>query len=236
MGDSDDPQVFIETFHATALACQLPEAEWVPWLLPTLSVKAQTAALSLPPASRGNFHNVCHTVPPLMFSGQSADRKGAAVRLGTEAAGCSHEMATAWTLGGGDLHVVTHRVGAVCEGAAWGQCAWVRCHRPTSLEAVVTLAEDHLAAGAEEAEWGRQPTCHWPPVPVPQRKLPVPAATERTLAWSPTNPFVALCPSQIPEAPSAASKPRRTAQTLGQECWKCGWQGHLRWDCPVMEV
>lgn len=64
-----------------------------------------------------NFHNVCHTVPPLMFSGQPADRKGAAVRLGTEAAGCSHEMATAWTLGGGDLHVVTHRVGAVCEGA-----------------------------------------------------------------------------------------------------------------------
>lgn len=179
MGDSDDPQVFIETFHAMALACQLPEAEWVLWLLPLLSVKAQTAALSLPPASRGNFHNVCHTVPPLLFSGQPADRKGVAIRLGTEAAGCSHEMATAWTLGGGYLHVVPHRVGAVCEAAAWGQCTWVRCHQPTSLEAV-TLAEDHLAAGAEEAERGGQPTCRWPPVRMPQRKLPVPTVTKRT--------------------------------------------------------
>lgn len=43
MGDSDDPQVFIETFHATVLACQLPEAEWVPWLLPTLSTFTMSA-------------------------------------------------------------------------------------------------------------------------------------------------------------------------------------------------
>uniref|UniRef100_A0A669B7F8 Integrase catalytic domain-containing protein n=1 Tax=Oreochromis niloticus TaxID=8128 RepID=A0A669B7F8_ORENI len=35
---------------------------------------------------------------------------------------------------------------------------------------------------------------------------------------------------------SAAPEPRRAAQTPGQECWKCGQLGHLRRDCPLMEV
>lgn len=62
MSDGEDPLIFIETFQATALACQWPEEEWAPRLLPLLSGEAQTAALSLPPASRSLFFNVCKAV------------------------------------------------------------------------------------------------------------------------------------------------------------------------------
>lgn len=151
-----------------------------------------------------------------MFSGQPDDRKGAAICLGTEAAGCSPEMATAWTLGGGDLHVVIHRVGAVCEGAAWGHCAWVRCHQPTSLEAVVTLAEDHLAAGAEETERGDHPTCRWLPVPVPQRKLPVPAVTERTVQTCP--PFLLWIDSLYRVSRDTRAEEEHTQLLMPQSC------------------
>lgn len=38
-------------------ACQCPTAEWAPWLL-LLSGNAQTATLSLPPASPGTFGDI----------------------------------------------------------------------------------------------------------------------------------------------------------------------------------
>lgn len=37
---------------------------------------------------------------------------------------------------------------------------WVRCHQSASLEATVTLAEDHLAARTEAAEIHSQPGDH----------------------------------------------------------------------------
>lgn len=62
MGDGDDPLVFLETFGATAEACQWPQVEWAPRLLPLLSGEAQTVALSLPPTSRGSFQDVTRAV------------------------------------------------------------------------------------------------------------------------------------------------------------------------------
>lgn len=34
----------------------------------------------------------------------------------------------------------------------------------------------------------------------------------------------------------AACEPQRVEQTPGQECWKFRQPGHLRRDCPLMEV
>lgn len=48
----NDPQIFLETFQATAKVCQWSPAEWAPWLLQLLLLlgEAPTAALSLPSA------------------------------------------------------------------------------------------------------------------------------------------------------------------------------------------
>lgn len=45
MGDGDNPQVFLEAFRATAEVCQWPQAEWVLWLIPLLSLETQTGQL-----------------------------------------------------------------------------------------------------------------------------------------------------------------------------------------------
>lgn len=48
----NDPQIFLETFQATAKACQWSPAEWALWLLQLLLLlgEAPTVALSLPSA------------------------------------------------------------------------------------------------------------------------------------------------------------------------------------------
>lgn len=45
---------------------------------------------------------------------------------------------------------------------------WVRCHRPASLEIVVTLVEDHLVAKAEEPGGGSQTPSKQAPVTAPR--------------------------------------------------------------------
>lgn len=62
------------------------------------------------------------------------------------------------------------------------------------------------------------------------------AAAERNTRWSSRNPFLPLLPAGTPVAAGAALEPRGAAQTPGPECWKCGWPGHLRRECLLMEV
>ncbi|XP_076743966.1 uncharacterized protein LOC143419988 [Maylandia zebra] len=246
MGDGDDPQIFLETFRATAEACQWPREEWAPRLLPLLSGEAQTAALSLPPASRSSFPDVSRAVVDrLGLTAEDHRRRFRACRLATTDrpfpwARQLRDAAVRWLQPGaseGETKLVDKVVlEQFTEGLPAETARWVRCHRPASLEVAVTLAEDHLAAGAgEPGDAGRRPNKQ-APVPAPRRRVPAPGQAERLPALSPTNPFAALVPSRGAERSGAAPEPRRAAQTPGPECWKCGQPGHLRRDCPLMEV
>lgn len=75
---------------------------------------------------------------------------------GAGAAGWGHHIAAAPSTAGDyapdqrdhDTHVFLEAIQATTEGAL--MIRWVRFHRPTSLEAEVTLVEDHLAVGQRE--------------------------------------------------------------------------------------
>lgn len=61
------------------------------------------------------------------------------------------------------------------EGLPVDTAWWVRCHRPTSVEVAVTLAEDHLAARVERPERVSQPPGRQVPMPAQRRRIPVPS-------------------------------------------------------------
>ncbi|XP_077950121.1 uncharacterized protein LOC144389435 [Gasterosteus aculeatus] len=49
-------------------------------------------------------------------------------------------------------------------------------------------------------------------------------------------PFPPARDPLAPGNPGALSNPQRGSQAPGQECWRCGQLGHLRRECPLMEV
>ena len=69
MAVHDDPQTFMEMFEAMAVACGWPGAEWAVRLLPLLSRDAQTAALSLPAPSQGQYGEIKRAVLDRLGSG-----------------------------------------------------------------------------------------------------------------------------------------------------------------------
>lgn len=101
---------------------------------------------------------------------------------------------------------------------SWG-AHWVRCHRPADLTAVVTLAEDHLAAnpGPSREEPQRSDRVLLPrlPVAVTQRRDGGPVGTEQAAGWSPRNLF-------RPLLPAGATGSRKDAGAGMLEVWVTG--------------
>lgn len=80
---------------------------------------------------------------------------------------------------------------------------WVCCQWPASLEAAVTLAEDHLPSRAEGLERVSQPLNRQGPVQGPRLGIPAPVPVERTLVLRATNRF--FSPVLSPQGPDTAS-------------------------------
>ncbi|XP_077948365.1 uncharacterized protein LOC144388950 [Gasterosteus aculeatus] len=142
MTGDDDVQSFLETFEAEA--CGWPAGEWPVRLLPLLTGEAQIAAMGLPPD-----WGCCRKTT----GGDSAFGQ----RL--------RDAATRWLQpdGAGGVQGVLTRVvlEQFGEGLPARTAAWVQCHRPTTLEAAITLAEDHLAVHPNGHVTGRIRQC-WP--------------------------------------------------------------------------
>ena len=193
MTTEDDAQAFLEAIEVAAEACHWPREEWVVRLLPLLSGEAQQAAHSLPPSARGVYHNVRKAV--LDRTGYSPeeqrrrfrdlgmadeDRPFAYAQRLTDLAG-RWLQPEIWSAAGVMEQVVLERFVA---GLPAATATWVSCHRPSSLIAVVTLAEDHMVHCPAPPRGEKPEPAPW------QKFLPRAAATAtaRGPAANPPNP------------------------------------------------
>ena len=240
MSAEDDAQAFLEAFEVAAEACHWPRDEWVVRLLPLLSGEAQQAAHSLPPSARGVYQNLRKAVLDRTgYSPEEQRRRFRDLGMAEEDRPFAYaqrltDLARRWlqpeirSAAGVVEQVVLERF---VTGLPAATATWVRCHRPSSLSAAVTLAEDHLVH------------CPTPPrgvkpEPAPRRKfLPraAAAATAQGHSANPPNPSPRWF-SQTPGSMTVRPKPQGVPQTSGPECWRCGQLGHWRRECPLMEV
>ncbi|KAM9751628.1 uncharacterized protein ACNS7B_008424 [Menidia menidia] len=248
LAERDDPQSYLDMFEATASACGWPEEEWAVRLLPLLSGEAQTAALGLPAASRGRFPEVRRAVlDRLGFSPEDQRRRFREAQLGPDGrpfgfAQQLRDAATRWLQPGeaaGEQRLVETVVQEqFVAGLPAATSGWVRCHRPADLAAAVALAEDHLAVVSLRQTPGGEPSA--PPTPAPRRRsAPAPSPRAPTTARTfpaPRSRCSAPPQVQVPAATGTAPHPQGVPQAAGQACWRCGRPGHLRRECPLMEV
>ena len=174
MSADDDAQAFLEAFEVAAEACHWPREEWVVHLLPLLLGEAQQAAHSLPPSARAHYVNIRKAVLDRTgYSPEEQRRRFRELVLATGDRPFAYaqrltDLARRWlqpeirSAAGVVEQVVLERF---LGGLPTATAAWVRCHRPSSLEVAVTLAEDHLVQHPAHTQ-GKKPE------PAPRRRLP----------------------------------------------------------------
>ena len=249
----DNPQSFLNMFESTAEACGWPAAEWNVQLLPLLLGEAQTAAHGLPATAQQGFQAVRKAIlDQLGFSPEDHSHRFRTIRLGAAGRPFTftqqlRDTATRWLQPGeaASKGQMLEKIMLVqfIEGLPTGTSESVRCHRPPDLAAVVTLVEDHLTVhdksqpleGQPAAPDHPTPAVCWKVVPLPMAPGPRPTFT-RPSSTPHSNPPYASAPSQVPAAAATALDPQGVPQAPGQECWRCGWPGHFRRECPLMEV
>ncbi|XP_056271048.1 uncharacterized protein LOC130194181 [Pseudoliparis swirei] len=220
MTAGDDPQSFLETFETVAEACGWPAGEWAIRLLPLLTGEAQTAALGLPPAARQSYVDMRKAVMDrLGLTPEDHRRRFREATMGPDDRPFAYaqrlrDAATRWlqpgSTEGAQAVVEKAVVERFMEGLPTRTAEWVRCHGPTSLEAAITRAEDHLAVHPG----GQGDSARAPARPMRALTQPIPA---------PVNTGTLPNPQVVPQTP-------------GQACWRCRQPGHIRRECPLMEV
>ncbi|KAI7796732.1 hypothetical protein IRJ41_005254, partial [Triplophysa rosa] len=153
MGPEDDPEAFLDLFEKTAETSGWPPEDWARRLLPLLSGEAQLAARPLPVQNLLVFDDLKRAI--LQRVGRSPEEHRQRFRsLGLGESGrpfvMAHQLRDScrkWLLAGkGDVEDIIDRVVLEQFIARLPKrtAEWVQCHRPTSLDAAIHLAEDQM--------------------------------------------------------------------------------------------
>ncbi len=270
MGPQDDPEAFLDLFEKTAEACGWPQMNWPVRLIPLLSGEAQLAAQQLPVQNLLVYDDLKRAI--LQRVGRNPEQhrqRFRSLELGENGRPfvMAHQLRDAcrrWLLAGeSDVDQIIDRV--VLEQfiarLPTKTAQWVQCHRPTSLDLAIQLAEDQMAAchGVGESlpsvSLSLPPSSAFPPPSfLPRSRAGVlPRAQPRWRGGpAPESAAVRAHASEAGSAsPSSAlfpvppGSPRqflgplpatRVAGKPGPACWRCGDPGHFIDRCPVMEV
>ncbi|XP_057183752.1 uncharacterized protein LOC130550329 [Triplophysa rosa] len=269
MGPQDDPEAFLDLYERAAETSEWPREQWALRLIPLLSGEAQVAAQQLPPENLLVYAELRRAI--LQRVGRSPEEHRQRFRsLGLAETGRPYLLAQQlrdscrrWLMAeGSDVEKVIDKV--VLE--QFTTClprktaGWVQCHRPTSLESAIQLAEDHMVACPGVGDPLPAASLSTPPpirpVPAPRTRPPGPlrgpprgrggygpgsADEGGAMTGRPTG-------SSTPGSrftPAAPSSPRQTptpfpaagaAGRPGPACWRCGDPDHFVNRCPLMEV
>ncbi len=155
MGPQDDPEAFLDLFEKTAEACGWPQVNWPVRLIPLLSGEAQLAAQQLPVQNLLVYDDLKRAI--LQRVGRNPEQhrqRFRSLELGENGRPfvMAHQLRDAcrrWLLAGeGDVDQIIDRVVLEQFIARLPKktAQWVQCHRPTSLDLAIQLAEDQMAA------------------------------------------------------------------------------------------
>ncbi|XP_067246917.1 uncharacterized protein [Chanodichthys erythropterus] len=155
MGPQDDPEAFLDLFEKAAEVSGWPRDQWPMRLVPLLSGESQVAAQQLPVQNLLVFNDLKRAI--LQRGGrypQQHRQRFRSLELGEAGrpfvlAQQLRDSCRKWLMAdGGDAEQMIDRV--VLEQFTTRlpkkTAEWVQCHRPTSLDSAIQLAEDHLVA------------------------------------------------------------------------------------------
>ncbi|XP_016091013.1 SCAN domain-containing protein 3-like [Sinocyclocheilus grahami] len=155
MGPQDDPEVFLDLFERSAEAGGWPEEDWPVRLIPLLSGEAQVAAQQLPVQNLLVYQDLKRAI--LQRVGRSPEQHRQRFRsLDLGEGGRPFVMVQQlrdacrrWLMANtSDVEEVIDRVVLEQFVARLPRktAQWVQCHRPTSLNQAIQLAEDQMVA------------------------------------------------------------------------------------------
>ncbi|XDV22023.1 hypothetical protein PO909_026998 [Leuciscus waleckii] len=155
MGPQDDPEAFLDLFERSAEDQGWPSADWPMWLIPLLSGEAQVAAHQLPVQNLLVYKDLKCAI--LQRVGRTPEQHRQRFRtLGLEESGRPFILAQQlrdscrkWLMvDGSDVEEIIDRVVLEQFVARLPRktAQWVQCHRPTSLNQAIQLAEDQMVA------------------------------------------------------------------------------------------
>ncbi|KAK9959353.1 hypothetical protein ABG768_009481 [Culter alburnus] len=264
MGPCDDPEAFLDLFERSAEASGWPRDQWSMRLVPLLSGESQVAAQQLPAENLLVFDDLRRAI--VQRVGRTPEQHRQRFRsldLGESGrpfvlAQQLRDSCRKWLLAeGSDVDLVIDHV--VLEQFITRlpkkTAEWVQCHRPTSLDSAIQLAEDHMVAyqgvGEPLPSASLSPSFNSPslskPVPLPRSRPPgPPRVPPRGRGGTEQGPRGAGLPAAgLDSAPASPLSPRqpfnplpatRAAGRSGPACWRCGDPEHFVDRCPVMEV